>query len=535
MDGLVIRRGMRTGVVAVFAAAACFAVPSSAAADACGATDGPSLTTSLADANCDFIALAAGTYTSASGFTAPARTVSISGPGASSATITRSGAGNVFTVPTGATLGLSGVTLSGATNGAGMGVSGTGVATLSNSAVTANTSTASGGGIAFSGLTLTVADTVISGNSTTGNGGGVENSGPGTATFQQVLFTQNISTGSGGGGAADASAALGTTNFKNVTFTANQADADGGAVRSATAGATTSLNNATIAGNIADHNNTGGGDAGGGISNTGGTVNVGNSIVANNTATGGGAPDCDSAVGSPLTRTGYELIRDATGCTFGVGDSTSGYQTGVNPLLGALAGNGGTLQTMTLLPGSPAVNAGNPATPTGTGGTCELIDQRHSVRTSAAVVPCDLGAIEVQPAICHSFSRSTGMGVVAPITLDCNGDPFLYSIAANPSHGSLSGFNSTTGSVTYTPAGGFSGTDAFTYRGVNGPVGSSIATVILSVKGSVSPTPNAPGAPGAGFNLKAAIKHCKARTPKGPKRTRCIKKAKKRARAAGRR
>jgi hypothetical protein len=534
MDGLVIRRGMRTGAVALFAATACFGLPSSAAADACSATDGPSLTTSLADANCDFIALGAGTYTSASGFTAPARTVSIAGPGASSTTITRSGAGNVLTVPTGATLALSGVTLSGATNGAGMSVSGTAVATLSNSAVTGNTSSANGGGIAFSGLTLNVSDTLIGGNSTTGNGGGVENSGAGTATLQQVLFTQNVSTGSGGGGAADASGAVGTTNLKNVTFTANQANADGGAVRSAMAGATTNLNNVTIAGNIADHDNTGGGD-GGGISNTGGTVNLGNSIVADNTATGGGAPDCDSAVGSPLTRTGYELIRDATGCTFGVGDSTTGYQTGVNPLLGVLAGNGGTLQTMTLLAGSPAVNAGNPASPTGTGGTCEPIDQRHRVRTSAAVVPCDLGALEIQPAICHSFSQSTGMGMAAPITLDCNGDPFLYSIAANPSHGSLSGFNATTGSVTYTPAGGFSGTDAFTYRGVNGPVASSAATVILSVKGPVSPTPNAPGVREPGFDLKAAIKRCKARAPKGPKRTRCIKKARKRARATGHR
>jgi hypothetical protein len=190
---------------------------------------------------------------------------------------------------------------------------------------------------------------------------------------------------------------------------------------------------------------------------------------------------------------------------------------------------------MALLPGSPAVNAGNPATPTASGGTCELIDQRHSVRTSAAVVPCDLGAFEVQPASCHSFTQGTGMGVAAPITLDCNGDPFLYAIAGNPSHGALSGFSATTGTVTYTPAAGFSGTDSFTYKGVNGPVSSSTATVILSVKGPVSPTPNAPGVPEPGFDLKKALKRCKTQVPKGPKRTKCIKKARKRAGEAGQR
>jgi hypothetical protein len=518
---------MRTGVAIFLVAVACVAAPAAAQADACSATDGPSLTAKLADASCSFITLGAGTYTSASGFTAPARSVTVSGPGASSADITRTGAGDVFTVGAGATLALSGVTLGGASNGSGLNVSGTGVAQVSNSTITGNTGSANGAGIAFSGATLTVANTLIDGNSTTGNGGGVENSGIGTATFHEVLFTGNSSTGSGGGGAADISGALGTINFKNATFTVNQADADGGAVRSAMAGATTNLSNVTMASNTADHDNAGGGD-GGGISNTGGTVKIGNSIVANNTATGGGAPDCDSAVASPLTRVGYELIRSAAGCTFGgVGDSTTGYQTGFDPQLGALLPNGGTLDTMALLPGSPAVNAGNPATPTGTGGTCDISDQRNNAR-GAAVLPCDLGAFEVQRQVCHNISRTIGIGQVTPVALDCSGDPFVYSLSSPPAHGSLSGFDSMTGAVTYTPNPGFSGTDSFGYAAVNGPESSSGWTVTFSIQGPPGTSPNAPLIPLPGFDLKKALKRCK-KVPKGPKRTKCIKKAKKRA------
>jgi fibronectin-binding autotransporter adhesin len=520
---------MRTGVAIAVAAAALAVLPSAAQADACSATDGASLTSKLADPTCDFISLAAGSYTSASGFTAPARTVEVAGPGASTANITRTGAGDVFTVPTGATLSLGGVSLGGASNGAGLAVTGTGAATLSNAVVSGNTSSSSGAGIAFSGATLNVSNITISGNLTTANGGGFENSGVGTANFHEVLFTQNTATGSGGGGAADTSGLGSMTNLKNAVFTANHASADGGAVRAgATGAANTNLNNVTIAGNVADNDNSGGGD-GGGISNSGGIVSIGNSIVANNTALGGGAPDCDSAVASPLTRTGYELIRNATGCTFGGADTTTGYLTGVDPLLGVLGFHGGTLPSMPLLPGSPAVNAGSPATPTGSGGTCETVDERSRVRTAAAVLPCDLGAFEVQPAVCHSIFMTIGIGAVTAISLDCSGDPFLYSIATAPTHGSLSGFDPVTGHVTYAPAAGFAGTDSFTFKAVNGPLSSGSSSVTFSVKGPTSPTPNAPAPAGKGFDLKAAIKRCKTRVPKGPKRAKCIKKARKRA------
>ena len=67
---------------------------------------------------------------------------------------------------------------------------------------------------------------------------------------------------------------------------------------------------------------------------------------------------------------------------------------GVNPLLGALADNGGPTQTHALLPGSPAVNAGpNPLTPFP--GSAD--DQRGAGYARVVGGRVDIGAFEVQP------------------------------------------------------------------------------------------------------------------------------------------
>ena len=67
---------------------------------------------------------------------------------------------------------------------------------------------------------------------------------------------------------------------------------------------------------------------------------------------------------------------------------------GVDPLLGALADNGGPTKTHALLPGSPAIDAGpNPLTPF----PGSDFDQRGDgyARVVAGIV--DIGAFEVQP------------------------------------------------------------------------------------------------------------------------------------------
>ena len=72
-----------------------------------------------------------------------------------------------------------------------------------------------------------------------------------------------------------------------------------------------------------------------------------NSIVANNT---GG--NCAGT----LTSNGYNLSSDGA-CNFnGVGDLNN-----IDPNLAPLQNNSGPTETMALLPGSPAIDSGNPA------------------------------------------------------------------------------------------------------------------------------------------------------------------------------
>lgn len=133
---------------------------------------------------------------------------------------------------------------------------------------------------------------------------------------------------------------------------------------------------------------------GGGISGGGGTVTSRNSIVANNSATSA-SPNCAGNIDS----LGNNLVfGGADTCNFsaGLGDVVN---TG-DPRLGALQNNGGPIQTMALLPGSAAIDAGNPGT-TGSGGnTCAALDQRGQSRVdgnSDGTVRCDIGAFEQVP------------------------------------------------------------------------------------------------------------------------------------------
>ena len=104
----------------------------------------------------------------------------------------------------------------------------------------------------------------------------------------------------------------------------------------------------------------------------------------------------------------------------------------------------------------------------------------------------DQGADVLQP---YSFSpppacgdqplRSTEVGVALNLTLDCyqpdDEAPVSYAIDRRPSHGVLSGLDSSTGAVTYTPAPGFSGFDSFTYVGASADGTSVPVTVTIDV------------------------------------------------------
>ncbi len=65
---------------------------------------------------------------------------------------------------------------------------------------------------------------------------------------------------------------------------------------------------------------------------------------------------------------------------------------------------------------------------------------------------------------------------------DVDGDLITFAIVAGPSSGALSNFDSATGSVTYTPNGGFFGSDSFTFHVNDNLVDSNTATISITVE-----------------------------------------------------
>jgi hypothetical protein len=138
------------------------------------------------------------------------------------------------------------------------------------------------------------------------------------------------------------------------------------------------LSNCTLAGNSAAI-------TGGGIYNFG-RLTVANTILAGNTAPAD--PDVNGSVAS----LGHNLIGNPSG---GGGFAASlGDLLGINPLLAPLDYYGGPTQTLPLLPGSPAIDAGSNALAVDASGNPLTTDQRGFARVSNGTV--DIGAFEVQ-------------------------------------------------------------------------------------------------------------------------------------------
>ena len=93
-----------------------------------------------------------------------------------------------------------------------------------------------------------------------------------------------------------------------------------------------------------------------------------------------------------MTSKGYDMSSDGT-CNF----SSSGDWNNTDPLLGSLQPNGGPTQTQALLPGSPAIDAGNPSGCTDGLGHLLKTDQRGLPRPNTEDKSgCDMGAYEKQ-------------------------------------------------------------------------------------------------------------------------------------------
>jgi hypothetical protein len=241
-----------------------------------------------------------------------------------------------------------------------------------------------GGGIDNAG-TLTINDSTISGN-TSGVGAGISNNRGGELTINKSTLSGNSASvflcilkkcryfGVGGGILNG-----GTLTINNSTLTGNSAVGNGstqGGGGGISNGGTLTINNSTLAGNRAPY--------GGGILNNGRPVTLQNSIVANSPSGG----NCSG----PMTSNGYNLSSDNT-CNFtGPGDMNN-----TDPKIGTLGNHGGPTQTIPLLAGSPAIDAGNPNGCTDGKGHLLKTDQRGKPRPDHEDTGgCDMGAYERQ-------------------------------------------------------------------------------------------------------------------------------------------
>lgn len=285
-------------------------------------------------------------------------------------------------------LSMSGTTVNGNTTtliGAGLYLYTT-ASTISSSTISNNTSAnpnCEGGGIYLNGGALTVNTTTIVSNTLSGTnalGGGIF---VGDGTFLTLTNSAIISNtaGQAGGGLEilGSPTVTATAIVKNTTISGNTATSSGGGIMGLY-NASILLSNVTVSNNQALY--------GGGISAA--STQVKNTLIAGNISPNG--PDCWTT----LTSLGYNLLGSNSHCS-GLINGVNGDQVGtglapIDPKLGRLGNNGGATLTHALLFGSPAINAGNPGTPDGTGNHCAITDQRGVARSMH--LPCDIGAFE---------------------------------------------------------------------------------------------------------------------------------------------
>jgi predicted outer membrane repeat protein len=421
-----------------------------------------------------------GTITLTSGQLAISRNLDIEGPGADQLVISGNNASRVFLVAAGVRASLDGLTITNGrvTNDNGGGIfvaaggslsvsacnltgciatitpNGTargggiyslgGMVMISNCTLTGNTCGVDGGSLSNDGGQMTVSASSFSGNSAN-SGGGIYNGGVnsfgGTLTVTGCTFTGGLAA-NGGGLANDRSgvATVTTSSFignfalqggaiynaslgggvlltvSSSTFTRNTAITRGGGIYNTSM---LTVSNSTFNGNSAVVND------GGGIDNDTGTLTVSNSTISDNGAPAGAGIFTYGTLNAVNT-----IIAGNHGDDLDGGVSSGSHNLiGGDPLLGPLQDNGGPTQTMALLPGSPALNAGDPA-------QLGTADQRGVARSGGV----NIGAYQ---------ASASALVVTGPATATA-GTPFDLTVqAVDPFLQTAVGY---TGTVTFSSA-----------------------------------------------------------------------------------
>jgi predicted outer membrane repeat protein len=268
-------------------------------------------------------------------------------------------------------------------SGSGGGIHAPGTITIQRCTIEGNTSEAlagaAGGGIYLGHNDATIVDTTIRDNHA--DNGSVEGGGVyanvysgATLTMKRVTIEGNTASNWGAGiNISGQPSGTGSIYMGNVTITGNVSGAGPAGIFFAPVDTLTTLNNSVVAGNQI------GSGTVGGISAYA-PVLLANTIVAANDG-----DQCYNGIGTGWVSNGYN-IDSGTTCGF-----TSAFdQSNTDPLLGTLQDNGGYVETLALLPGSPAID-------TGDGATCynmpvDGVDARGVARPIGTF--CDIGPYE---------------------------------------------------------------------------------------------------------------------------------------------
>ncbi|MBN1920935.1 MAG: tandem-95 repeat protein [Anaerolineae bacterium] len=370
----------------------------------------------------------------------------------------------------------------------GGGIVNMGALTLENSSVTGNTAEDSGGGIRSDG-TLAVTGGTVSDNSAGAHGGGLYSEDE-SLVLTEVLLEGNVASSDGGGIYAMALTSDTHADLTQVTLATNQAGGAGGGIYQSTYMSMTNstlsgnsaggngggianygpltLHSVTLADNTADSDGNGSGDGGGIWQYSSHQPGVTNSLIGGNSdnSTGTVHPDCSGT----YTSYGYNLIRDATGCSgfVTVYDQTGTAGTPLEPYLLPLGDYGGATPThaprYSTRYQSPAVDAGTTT-------SCPATDQRGVARPidrdGDGTAECDIGAVELELeagdadlAITQSASAATvapGEQLAITLTFTNTGPYEATSIVVSDALPALLTYNGAVGSgVVITPVTGSS-------------------------------------------------------------------------------
>jgi hypothetical protein len=253
--------------------------------------------------------------------------------------------------------------------------------TISNNTAVANSGKAQGGGVNASYTYANITDSTITGN-TVGGAGGSLGGGVYAFGFSNIVrstIDHNVADKGGGWYCHSSFFQSAYCKVENSTISGNIARDSGGGLVISDPRAEVVINNSTVAYNTAQLGHVGG------VLLTGTTdaeITLQSSIFSNNAAADPDlAADLDTDIAEfPTVAGGNDLLMT-------VGRIQPFPAVIGDPLLAPLADNGGLTLTHALLPGSPAIDAGNNVANLPT-------DQRGRSRVSGTAA--DIGAYEVQ-------------------------------------------------------------------------------------------------------------------------------------------